>query len=126
MSVSNEGIQIYKRASKTDIKCSWIKRPKSAPPKKTVTMAEMYPPNQPGYRLLSAYNLEKKAPVQWGVTHEQVCIAEYCKEFGCTSLVSWVHHQMVLSKAFKCLHCQRHDYPGGVFIYQGFLPRSIF
>ncbi|KAH3868370.1 hypothetical protein DPMN_031515 [Dreissena polymorpha] len=51
-------------------------------------------------RLLSAYNLEKRAPVQWGVTHEQVCIAEYCKEFGCTSLVSWVQHQMVLSKAF--------------------------
>ncbi|KAH3835383.1 hypothetical protein DPMN_108729 [Dreissena polymorpha] len=39
----------YKRASKTDIKCSWIKRPKSASPKKTVTMAEMYLPNQPGY-----------------------------------------------------------------------------
>ncbi|KAH3815995.1 hypothetical protein DPMN_144535 [Dreissena polymorpha] len=24
----------------------------------------------------------KRAPVQWGVTHEQVCIAEYCKVGG--------------------------------------------
>ncbi|XP_052216974.1 uncharacterized protein LOC127881783 isoform X3 [Dreissena polymorpha] len=211
----------YKRASKTDIKCSWIKRPKSAPPKKTVTMAEMYPPNQPGYRalnrsvsdddrtfiykqlgqlgrftalhwimaeepqtpdvpvpllddlmihpeylgaedprtwlrrqllvshekvnqtaaatigqrenalwaavrklrftasnfghilsafdkkkltvslkkrLLSAYNLEKRAPVQWGVTHEQVCIAEYCKVGGVAVRPTgiWLHESGVL------------------------------
>lgn len=39
----------YKRASKTDVKCSWIKHPKSAPPKSTTTMAEMYPPRQQDY-----------------------------------------------------------------------------
>nr|XP_034319441.1 uncharacterized protein LOC109618202 [Crassostrea gigas] len=42
----------YKKASKTDIKCSWIKHPKSAPPKRTVTMQELYPSNQPNYRAL--------------------------------------------------------------------------
>ncbi|XP_062613222.1 uncharacterized protein LOC134274994 isoform X1 [Saccostrea cucullata] len=42
----------YKRASKTDIKCSWLKHPKSAPPKTTKTMEELYPPKQPGYRAL--------------------------------------------------------------------------
>ncbi|XP_065938743.1 uncharacterized protein [Magallana gigas] len=42
----------YKRASKTDVKCSWIKHPKSAPPKSTTTMAEMYPPRQQDYRAL--------------------------------------------------------------------------
>ncbi|XP_056016474.1 uncharacterized protein LOC130053356 [Ostrea edulis] len=39
----------YKRASKTDVKCSWVKHPKSAPPKETVTMQELYPSNQPNY-----------------------------------------------------------------------------
>ncbi|XP_052238612.1 uncharacterized protein LOC127849897 [Dreissena polymorpha] len=39
----------YKRASKTDLKCSWLKRPMSAPPKSTVTMSELYPEKQTGY-----------------------------------------------------------------------------
>ncbi|WAR08119.1 LOW QUALITY PROTEIN: hypothetical protein MAR_018077, partial [Mya arenaria] len=39
----------YKRASKTDIKCSWLKHPKSAPPKTTVTMTDLYPPRQQEY-----------------------------------------------------------------------------
>ncbi|KAL4234362.1 hypothetical protein ACF0H5_006009 [Mactra antiquata] len=39
----------YKRASKTDVKCSWMKHPKSAPPKTTVTMSELYPLKQPEY-----------------------------------------------------------------------------
>uniref|UniRef100_A0A8W8MME1 SWIM-type domain-containing protein n=1 Tax=Magallana gigas TaxID=29159 RepID=A0A8W8MME1_MAGGI len=42
----------YKKASKTDIKCSWIKHPKSAPPKRTVTLQELYPSNQPNYRCI--------------------------------------------------------------------------
>ncbi|XP_052764770.1 uncharacterized protein LOC128206399 [Mya arenaria] len=42
----------YKRASKTDIKCSWLKHPKSAPPKTTVTMTDLYPPRQQEYRAL--------------------------------------------------------------------------
>lgn len=37
-------------------------------------------------RLLSAYNLEKRAPIQWGITHESVAIEEYCKEGGVTVL----------------------------------------
>ncbi|XP_061169341.1 uncharacterized protein LOC133178631 [Saccostrea echinata] len=41
----------YKRASKTDVRCSWIKHPKSAPPKAITTMGEMYPPRQ-DYRAL--------------------------------------------------------------------------
>lgn len=39
----------YKRASKTDVKCSWLKHPKSAPPKSTVTMSDLYPPKQQEY-----------------------------------------------------------------------------
>lgn len=31
-------------------------------------------------RLLSAYNLEKREPIQWGITHESVALTEYCKE----------------------------------------------
>ncbi|XP_065944621.1 uncharacterized protein [Magallana gigas] len=42
----------YKKASKTDIKCSWLKHPKSAQPKVTTTMEELFPPKQPGYRAL--------------------------------------------------------------------------
>ncbi|KAH3771337.1 hypothetical protein DPMN_172652 [Dreissena polymorpha] len=33
---------------------------------------------------LSTYNLEKRAPMQLGATHEQVCIADYCKVGGVT------------------------------------------
>lgn len=43
-------IYSYKRASKTDIKCSWLKHPKSAPPKSTVTMSDLYPPKQQEYK----------------------------------------------------------------------------
>lgn len=32
-------------------------------------------------RLLSAYNLEKRAPIQWGLAHEKTAIQEYCKVF---------------------------------------------
>ncbi|WAR21973.1 LOW QUALITY PROTEIN: hypothetical protein MAR_015947, partial [Mya arenaria] len=169
----------YKRASKTDIKCSWLKHPKSAPPKTTVTMTDLYPPRQqeysftldsepkppqlplpliedvlvsPGYlssqdprtyfrrslvlsqekitqiafmttgqrenslwaaarklrfsasnfgqiiaaskrnrlcaslkkRLLSAYNLQKGAPIQWGITHEKNGLDAYCRTGGVT------------------------------------------
>ncbi|XP_052220708.1 uncharacterized protein LOC127837557 [Dreissena polymorpha] len=42
----------YKKASKTDVKCSWMKRPKSAPPKATVTMSKLYPEKQTGYRYI--------------------------------------------------------------------------
>lgn len=31
-------------------------------------------------RLLSAYNLEKRDPIQWGITHESVALTECCKE----------------------------------------------
>lgn len=41
----------YKRASKTDVKCSWLKHPKSAPPKSTVTMSDLYPPKQQEYSI---------------------------------------------------------------------------
>ncbi|KAL4234363.1 hypothetical protein ACF0H5_006010 [Mactra antiquata] len=35
-------------------------------------------------RLLSAYNLEKRAPIQWGIIHEQNGIEEYSKKGGVT------------------------------------------
>uniref|UniRef100_K1Q702 Uncharacterized protein n=1 Tax=Magallana gigas TaxID=29159 RepID=K1Q702_MAGGI len=82
----------YKRASKTDIKCSWLKHPKSAPPKSTVTMSDLYPPKQQELteslkkRILSAYNLERRAPIQWGITHEKVGVEEYCKAGAVTVL----------------------------------------
>nr|XP_022312166.1 uncharacterized protein LOC111117363 isoform X1 [Crassostrea virginica]XP_022312167.1 uncharacterized protein LOC111117363 isoform X1 [Crassostrea virginica] len=49
-------------------------------------------------RLLSAYNLEKRAPIQWGITHESVAIEEYCKEGGVTVLPTgiWLHETGVL------------------------------
>lgn len=42
----------YRRASKTDVKCSWLKHTKSAPPKSTVTMSDLYPPKQQYISLL--------------------------------------------------------------------------
>ncbi|XP_022288509.2 uncharacterized protein LOC111100719 [Crassostrea virginica] len=49
-------------------------------------------------RLLSAYNLEKRAPIQWGITHESVAIAEYCKEGDVTVLQTgiWLHETGIL------------------------------
>lgn len=38
----------YKNVSKTDIRCSWLKRPKSQP-KKIETIDEMYPSPNPTY-----------------------------------------------------------------------------
>uniref|UniRef100_K1S0V7 Uncharacterized protein n=1 Tax=Magallana gigas TaxID=29159 RepID=K1S0V7_MAGGI len=77
--VQVSALHMYKKASKTDIKCSWIKHPKSAPPKRTVTMQELLTASLKK-RLLSAYNLEKRDPIQWGITHESVALTEYCKE----------------------------------------------
>lgn len=36
----------YKKASKTDVKCSWLKNPKSAQSKVTTTMEELFPQNR--------------------------------------------------------------------------------
>ena len=33
-------------------------------------------------RLLSAYNLEKKAPIQWGITHEDEALKQYSSAGG--------------------------------------------
>lgn len=33
---------------------------------------------------MSAYNLEKRAPIQWGITHEPIAIEQYCKTVGVT------------------------------------------
>ena len=37
-------------------------------------------------RLLSAYNLKRRALIQWGITHEKVGIEEYCKKGAVTVL----------------------------------------
>ncbi|XP_052249772.1 uncharacterized protein LOC127857417 [Dreissena polymorpha] len=37
-------------------------------------------------RLLGAYNLEKRAPIQWGITHERNAKDDYCKEGSATVL----------------------------------------
>ncbi|XP_069110329.1 uncharacterized protein, partial [Argopecten irradians] len=34
----------YKNVSKTDVRASWVQHPKSAPPKKTLPMDELFPP----------------------------------------------------------------------------------
>ncbi|XP_062601990.1 uncharacterized protein LOC134263634 [Saccostrea cucullata] len=184
----------YKRASKTDIKCSWLKHPKSAPPKSTVTIAELYPPKQQDYnaddpktwlrkhliispekimeaafmtagqrenslwaairkyrftasnfgliigaarrnrlseslkkRILSAYNLERRAPIQWGITHEKVGLEEYCKAGSVTVLPTgiWLHESGVLGASpdgfvqgdfpkTNIVHLQQKDQPSKV------------
>ncbi|KAH3825566.1 hypothetical protein DPMN_127446 [Dreissena polymorpha] len=47
-------------------------------------------------RLLSAYNLEKRSPIQMGITHERNAIDDFCKAriFGFTSPVPLVPLQM--------------------------------
>lgn len=40
----------FKNASKTDVKCSWLKHPKSAPPKQTSTIDELFPTSKPHFR----------------------------------------------------------------------------
>jgi len=40
----------YKNVSKTDVKCSWLKHPKSAQPKTTQTVADLYPSCRAEYR----------------------------------------------------------------------------
>lgn len=49
-------------------------------------------------RLMSAYNLEKRAPIQWGVTHEKNGIEDYCKKGGVTVVQTgiWLHESGVL------------------------------
>ncbi|XP_052680929.1 uncharacterized protein LOC128161649 [Crassostrea angulata] len=235
----------YKRASKTDVKCSWLKHPKSAPPKSTVTMSDLYPPKQQEYkyvfinklptafintniyktkcivalhwilseepkseespvpliedllmsegytnaedsrtwlrkhlilspekimeaafastgqrenslwaavrklrftasnfgqiigairrkrlteslkkRILSAYNLERRAPIQWGITHEKVGVEEYCKAGAVTVLQTgiWLHESGVLGaspdgfvqgdfRKTDIVHLQQNDQP---------------
>ncbi|XP_060564386.1 uncharacterized protein LOC132723641 [Ruditapes philippinarum] len=146
----------YKRASKTDVKCSWLKNPKSAPPKTTLTMSELYPPKQPEYRrhlivstdkvretaaltigqrenslwaavrklrftasnfgqiiaaakhnrlsislkkrLLSAYNLEKRAPIEWGIIHEKNGLEAYSEKGEVTVRQTgiWLHESGIL------------------------------
>lgn len=49
-------------------------------------------------RILSTYNLERRAPIQWGITHERVGVSEYCKAGGVTVLPTgiWLHESGVL------------------------------
>lgn len=49
-------------------------------------------------RLLSAYNLEKRDPIQWGITHESVALTEYCKEGDVSVLRTgiWLHETGIL------------------------------
>ncbi|XP_078331749.1 uncharacterized protein LOC144625290 isoform X3 [Crassostrea virginica] len=49
-------------------------------------------------RLLSAYNLEKRPSIQWGLTHEKSAIDCYCKTSEITVLQTgiWLHESGVL------------------------------
>lgn len=49
-------------------------------------------------RILSTYNLERRALIQWGITHERVGVSEYCKAGGVTVLPTgiWLHESGVL------------------------------
>nr|XP_022310131.1 uncharacterized protein LOC111115613 [Crassostrea virginica] len=75
-------------------------------------------------RLLSAYNLERRAPIQWGITHEKVGIEEYCKKGAVTVLPTgiWLHESGVLGaspdgfvqgefKKSENVHHQQNDQP---------------
>lgn len=42
-------------------------------------------------RLLSAYNLEKRPSIQWGLTHEKSAIDCYCKTSEITVLQTGMH-----------------------------------
>lgn len=50
--------------------------------------------------LLSAYNLEKRAPIQWGITHEKTAIQEYCKLFDVNVLETGKFYKDMLSSLF--------------------------
>lgn len=49
-------------------------------------------------RLLSAYNLEKRDPIKWGMTHESVALTKYCKEGDVPVLPTgiWLHETGIL------------------------------
>lgn len=49
-------------------------------------------------RLLSAYNLEKRAPIQWGITNEKTGSAAYCKAGGVNIIETgiWLHESGIL------------------------------
>uniref|UniRef100_K1QHU7 Uncharacterized protein n=1 Tax=Magallana gigas TaxID=29159 RepID=K1QHU7_MAGGI len=99
----------YKRASKTDVKCSWLKHPKSAPPKSTVTMSDLYPPKQQEYRLteslkkriLSTYNLERRAPIQCGITPERVGGQLFLTGTECCDLVVWTTKDLQIIRILR-------------------------
>ncbi|WAQ94832.1 hypothetical protein MAR_007303, partial [Mya arenaria] len=49
-------------------------------------------------RLLSAYNLQKRAPIQWGITHEKNGLDAYCRTGGVTLVQTgiWLHESGIL------------------------------
>lgn len=85
----------YKKASKTDIKCSWIKHPKSAPSKRTVTIQELYPSNQPNYTL---HWILSKEP---GVEALPVPVVEdllMCQDYlQAEEPLTWLRQQLIVS-----------------------------
>lgn len=75
-------------------------------------------------RILSAYNLERRAPIQWGITHEKVGVEEYCKAGAVTVLPTgiWLHESGVLGASpdgfvqgdfhkTDIVHLQQNDQP---------------
>ncbi|WAR07864.1 hypothetical protein MAR_017822, partial [Mya arenaria] len=49
-------------------------------------------------RLLSAYNLQKRAPIQWGITQEKNRLDAYCRTGGVTLVQTgnWLHESGIL------------------------------
>lgn len=75
-------------------------------------------------RILSAYNLERRAPIQWGITHEKLGVEEYCKAGAVTVLPTgiWLHESGVLGASpdgfvqgdfhkTDIVHLQQNDQP---------------
>lgn len=75
-------------------------------------------------RILSAYNLDRRAPIQWGITHEKVGVEEYCKAGAVTVLPTgiWLHESGVLGASpdgfvqgdfhkTDIVHLQQNDQP---------------
>jgi hypothetical protein len=65
-------------------------------------------------RLLSAYNLEKRAPIQWGVTHEKIAIEAYCKTGGVTVVQTGKSTTSVLDRLLLSSIYEEHEH-----IYSG-------
>ncbi|XP_078310887.1 uncharacterized protein LOC144617670 isoform X1 [Crassostrea virginica] len=65
----------YKCVSKSDVKCGWLKNPKTAMKKDMKTMEELFPPSQPDYQTTGPISTKLGTKHPW-VMRIQVCSNE--------------------------------------------------